>query len=86
MADTSISHVQKAFRLHDGTDLESAATDKDAWKDVYLAYSILCNSVECNSVEHKLLGSLLECKTSREICITSLSAEELICIKCQSID
>lgn len=45
--------------LPDGTDLESDAIDKDAWKEhEYLAYTILCTSVE-----QKLLDSLLHSKS-----------------------
>ena len=63
---------KKVFGVPDGTHLETDATDKEAWKErEYLAYSILCNSVE-----RKLLGSLLDCKTSREIWTTLLSLYE----------
>ena len=38
---------KKIFGLLDGIDIESDATNKDAWKErKYLAYSILWNSVE----------------------------------------
>ena len=63
---------KKVFGVPNGTDLEANAIDKDAWKErEYLAYSILCNSVE-----RKLLGSLLNCTTSREIWTTLLSLYE----------
>lgn len=63
---------KKVFGVPNGTDLEEDATDKEAWKErEYLAYSILCNSVE-----RKLLGSLLDCTTSREIWTTLLSLYE----------
>ena len=65
----ALLQYKKVFGLPAGTDLEVNATDKDAWKErEYLAYSILCNSVE-----RKILGSLLDCKTSREIWTTLLS-------------
>ena len=63
---------KKVFGVPNETDLEENATDKEAWKErEYLAYSILCNSVE-----RKLLGSLLDCTTSREIWTTLLSLYE----------
>lgn len=63
---------ERLFGLLDGTDLESDAANKDAWKErENLAYSILCNSVE-----RKRLGSLLDCKTSSEIWTTLLSTYE----------
>ena len=63
---------KKVFGVPNGTDLEADATDKEAWKKrEYLAYSILCNSVE-----RKLHGSLLDCTTSREIWTTLLSLYE----------
>ena len=63
---------KKVFGVPNGTDLEEDATNKEAWKErEYLAYSILCNSVE-----RKLLGSLLDSTTSREIWTTLLSLYE----------
>ena len=63
---------KKVFGVPNGTDLEEDATDKEAWQErEYLAYSILCNSVE-----RKILGSLLDCTTSREIWTTLLSLYE----------
>ena len=63
---------KKVFGVPNGTDLEEDATNKEAWKErEYLAYSILCNSVE-----RKLLGSLLDTTTSREIWTTLLSLYE----------
>lgn len=63
---------KKVFGVPNGTDLEAAATDKDAWKErEYLAYTILCNSIE-----RKILSSLIDCKTSREIWTTLLSLYE----------
>ena len=68
----ALLQYKKVFGLPAGTDLEADATYKDAWKErEYLAYSILCNSVE-----RKILGSLLDCKTSREIWTTLLSLYE----------
>ena len=68
----ALLQYRKVFGLPAGTDLEVNAVDKDAWKErEYLAYSILCNSVE-----RKILGSLLDCKTSREIWTTLLSLYE----------
>ena len=68
----ALLQYKKVFGLPAGTDLEVNATDKDAWKErEYLAYSILCNSVE-----RKILGSLLDCKTSCEIWTTLLSLYE----------
>jgi hypothetical protein len=64
---------QRVLDLLDGTNLEYVATDEDAWKvRKYLAYPITCNLVE-----QKLLGSFLDCKTSREIWTTLLSTYEL---------
>lgn len=68
----ALLQYRKVFGLPAGTDLEADAIDKDAWKErEYLAYSILCNSVE-----RKILSSLLDCKTSREIWTTLLSLYE----------
>ena len=63
---------KKVFEVPNGTDLEEDATDKEAWQEhEYLAYSILCNSVE-----RKILGSLMDCTTSREIWTTIMSLYE----------
>ena len=68
----ALLQYKKVFGLPTGTNLEANATDKDVWKErEYLAYSILCNSVE-----RKILGSLLDCKTSCEIWTTLLSLYE----------
>ena len=68
----ALLQYKKVFGLPVGTDLEANATDEVAWKErEYLAYSILCNSIE-----RKILGSLLDCKTSREIWTTLLSLYE----------
>jgi hypothetical protein len=63
---------KKLLGIVEGTDLESAATDKEAWKDrQYNAYSLLCNAVE-----RKLLGSLIECTTAKQIWDTLLVTYE----------
>jgi hypothetical protein len=64
---------KRLLGIVDGTDLESAATDKEAWRDKqWQAYSLLCSSVE-----RDLFGTLVECKTAKEIWDTILSTFEL---------
>ena len=63
---------KKLLGIVEGTDLEATAVDKEAWKDKqYNAYSLLCNAIE-----RKLLGSLVECTTSKQIWDTLLVTYE----------
>jgi hypothetical protein len=54
---------KKLLGIVESTNLESVATDKKAWKErQYNAYSLICNAIE-----RKLLGSLLDYKTAKDI-------------------
>jgi hypothetical protein len=63
---------KKLLGVVNGSEFESTATDTEAWKDKkYSAYSLLCNSVE-----RTLLGTLVDCKTAKEVWDTLIATYE----------
>jgi hypothetical protein len=69
---TTLLMYKKLLGVVNGSEFESTATDTEAWKDKkYSAYSLLCNSVE-----RTLLGTLVDCKTAKEVWDTLIATYE----------
>ena len=63
---------KKLLRVVNGFEIESTATDTEAWKDKeYNTYSLLCNSIE-----HTLLGTLVDCKIAKKVWNTLIATYE----------